>query len=81
MRIRELARRHPVVLQILRVHRLRERARCLFPDSEALQGQWVQTKLRMRQLCIRRPRVQIGRTEITTFPRTLREAGIQGDLS
>ena len=79
--IRQLARANPATLQILRVHRLRERAKALFPDAESLQEKWVQTRLRMRQIGCRRPRVRIGCQKDITFPRTLRAAGIQGGLS
>lgn len=55
-----MARRYPVVIQILRVHRLKMRAAAHFPDSASLQAKWVEARLRMRQLGYRKPRVQIA---------------------
>lgn len=58
--LRELARADRAALQVLRVHRLRERAKVLFPGNEWNQEAWVQACLRLRQIGCRRPRVQIG---------------------
>lgn len=77
--IRQLARVSPTALQVLRVHRLRERAKTLFPASPWNQEAWVQARLRMRSYCIRRPRVQIGSDRPITFARTLRAARFHGD--
>lgn len=58
--VRELARNHPAAIQVLRVHRLRERAKTLFPGSTWNQAAWVEARLRLRQIGCRRPRVRIG---------------------
>lgn len=78
--IRRIARHHPMALWVLRVHRLRERAAVLFPESESLQEKWVQARIRLRIYGCRRPRVRIGCQPDITFPRSLREAGIYGDI-
>lgn len=59
--------------------RLIARAAALFPDDEVRQQRWVEAKL----FLINKPiKVRIGsECRDITFPRTLREAGITGELA
>lgn len=61
--------RDPAAVQVLRVQLLKERARRAFPESDSLQGKWVQAKLLMRKCGCRAPRVRIGRAVNITYPK------------